>query len=218
MEWALGKKKPFYVGKRAVDMQMAKGVTRKLAGFALSSGGAIAKECHLVIRNGDIAGRVTSVTRSPTLGRSSASPTCRPTSPSPASASRSASMAGAWSRPRRWRCRSTILKTSAKRCDEELEHGRSRRLSAPFPATPSARQGGRRVGGAWAMSPLPKASAAPLRGRIVIADLSPLPRLGFKGRGTIAAMQAAASSSRRRPIAPSASRTAGYASSWRRAR
>ena len=25
MEWALGKKKPFYVGKRAVDMQMAKG-------------------------------------------------------------------------------------------------------------------------------------------------------------------------------------------------
>ena len=35
MEWALGKKKSFYVGKRAIDMQMAKGVTRKLAGFAL---------------------------------------------------------------------------------------------------------------------------------------------------------------------------------------
>ena len=27
------------------------------------------KECHLVIRDGDIAGRVTSVTRSPTLGK-----------------------------------------------------------------------------------------------------------------------------------------------------
>ena len=27
------------------------------------------KECHLVIRNGDIAGRVTSVTRSPTLNK-----------------------------------------------------------------------------------------------------------------------------------------------------
>jgi sarcosine oxidase subunit alpha len=70
MEWALGKKKPFYVGKRAVDMQMAKGVTRRLAGFELVEAGAPApKECHLVIRNGDIAGRVTSVTRSPTLGK-----------------------------------------------------------------------------------------------------------------------------------------------------
>jgi sarcosine oxidase, subunit alpha len=70
MEWALGKKKPFYVGKRAVDMQMAKGVTRKLAGFALLDAGApMPKECHLIIRNGDIAGRITSVTRSPTLGK-----------------------------------------------------------------------------------------------------------------------------------------------------
>lgn len=70
MEWALAKKKPFYVGKRAIDMQMAKGLTRKLAGFALLDASAPApKECHLVIRNGDIAGRVTSVTRSPTLGK-----------------------------------------------------------------------------------------------------------------------------------------------------
>ena len=70
MEWALGKKKPFYVGKRAVDMQMTKGITRKLAGFALVDAAAPSpKECHLVIRNGDIAGRVTSVGRSPTLGK-----------------------------------------------------------------------------------------------------------------------------------------------------
>jgi sarcosine oxidase subunit alpha len=70
MEWALAKKKPFYVGKRAVDMQMAKGTTRKLAGFALVDAAAPSpKECHLVIRNGDIAGRVTSVVRSPTLGK-----------------------------------------------------------------------------------------------------------------------------------------------------
>ena len=70
MEWALGKKKPFYVGKRAVDMQMAKGTQRKLAGFALIDAGApMPKECHLVIRDGDIAGRVTSVTRSPTLNK-----------------------------------------------------------------------------------------------------------------------------------------------------
>jgi sarcosine oxidase subunit alpha len=70
MEWALAKKKPFYVGKRAIDMQMAKGVARKLAGFTLLDAGAPApKECHLVIRDGGIAGRVTSVTRSPTLSK-----------------------------------------------------------------------------------------------------------------------------------------------------
>jgi sarcosine oxidase subunit alpha len=70
MEWALGKKKPFYVGKRSVDMQMAKGLTRKLVGFVLVEvTDPQPKECHLVIRDGDIAGRVTSVTRSPTLGK-----------------------------------------------------------------------------------------------------------------------------------------------------
>jgi sarcosine oxidase subunit alpha len=70
MEWALAKKKPFYVGKRAVDMQMAKGLARKLAGFTLVDAEAPApKECHLVIRDGDIVGRVTSSTRSPTLGK-----------------------------------------------------------------------------------------------------------------------------------------------------
>ena len=70
MEWALAKKKPFYVGKRAVDMQMTKGVTRRLAGFALVDANAPSpKECHLVIRDGDIVGRVTSVARSPTLGK-----------------------------------------------------------------------------------------------------------------------------------------------------
>jgi sarcosine oxidase subunit alpha len=70
MEWALAKKKPFYVGKRAVDMQMTKGVTRRLVGFALVDRNAPSpKECHLVIRDGDIVGRVTSVARSPTLGK-----------------------------------------------------------------------------------------------------------------------------------------------------
>ncbi len=70
MEWALGKKKDFYVGKRAIDMQMAKGVARKLVGFEIAGKDtAVPKECHLVIRNGDIAGRVTSVARSPTLGK-----------------------------------------------------------------------------------------------------------------------------------------------------
>jgi sarcosine oxidase subunit alpha len=70
MEWALARKKPFYVGKRAVDMQIAKGVTRRLVGFRLTDPAAPApKECHLVIRDGAIAGRVTSAVRSAALGQ-----------------------------------------------------------------------------------------------------------------------------------------------------
>ena len=70
MEWALAKKKTFYVGKRAIEMQMAKGLKRKLAGFTLIDPDAPApKECHLVIRDGAIAGRVTSCVRSPSLGK-----------------------------------------------------------------------------------------------------------------------------------------------------
>jgi sarcosine oxidase subunit alpha len=70
MEWALAKKKPFYVGKRSIEMQAAKGLTRKLAGFMLiNSGSWVPKECHLVIRDGAIAGRVTSVVQSPTIGK-----------------------------------------------------------------------------------------------------------------------------------------------------
>ena len=70
MDWALGKKKPFYVGKRAIELQIAKGVTRKLVGFTLDTPSApCPKPCHLVIRNGDIAGRVTSAVASPTLGK-----------------------------------------------------------------------------------------------------------------------------------------------------
>ena len=69
MDWALAKKKAFYVGKRSIEMQGAKGLTRKLAGFRLTDRGAgMPKENHLVIHDGTIIGRVTSVTRSPTLG------------------------------------------------------------------------------------------------------------------------------------------------------
>jgi sarcosine oxidase, subunit alpha len=70
MEWVLAKKKPFYVGKRSVDMLAAKGITRKLVGFAIASSSApVPKDCHLIIRGRDIIGRVTSVVKSPTLGK-----------------------------------------------------------------------------------------------------------------------------------------------------
>lgn len=70
MEWALAKKKPFFVGKRSIEMLARKGATRRLAGFAVVDPAAPQpKECHLIIRDGAIAGRVTSVARSPTLDK-----------------------------------------------------------------------------------------------------------------------------------------------------
>ncbi|MBY0224585.1 MAG: (2Fe-2S)-binding protein [Hyphomicrobium sp.] len=70
MDWALAKKKAFYVGKRSIEMQAAKGITRKLVGFTvIDSSAPVPKECHLVIRGGQIVGRITSVVKSPTLGK-----------------------------------------------------------------------------------------------------------------------------------------------------
>lgn len=70
MTWAISRKKPYFVGKRSIDMQVAGGVERKLVGFTLVDGAAPApKECHLVIRDGEITGRVTSAAHSPGLDK-----------------------------------------------------------------------------------------------------------------------------------------------------
>ena len=70
MGWAIGKKKTFYVGKRAVEIQDERGIFRKLVGFNLVNEHApCPKECHLVIRDNEIVGRVTSAVRSPTLDK-----------------------------------------------------------------------------------------------------------------------------------------------------
>ena len=70
MDWALAKKKPFYIGKRSIELQATKGITRKLVGFAVTDSAApVPKDCHLIIRDGAIVGRVTSVVKSPTLGK-----------------------------------------------------------------------------------------------------------------------------------------------------
>ena len=70
MAWALARKKPFHVGMRSVRMQAAKGLGRKLVGFEMPGVGVEQpKECHLVIRDGAIAGRVTSVAYSPNLDK-----------------------------------------------------------------------------------------------------------------------------------------------------
>lgn len=70
MAWALSKTKPSYLGKRSVDMQIAKGLVRTLVGFTLTDNTApCPKENHLVIEGGDIVGRVTSAVLSPTLNK-----------------------------------------------------------------------------------------------------------------------------------------------------
>jgi sarcosine oxidase subunit alpha len=69
MEWAIAKAKPFFVGKRAVDILAAKGIRRRLVGFKVRDERApCPSECCLVIRDGAIAGRVTSAVLSPSLG------------------------------------------------------------------------------------------------------------------------------------------------------
>ena len=70
MAWAISRKKPYFVGMRSVSIQESAGLKRKLVGFEIAdSDAAPPKECHLVIRGGTITGRVTSIIRSPTLGK-----------------------------------------------------------------------------------------------------------------------------------------------------
>jgi sarcosine oxidase subunit alpha len=70
MAWAIAKSKPFFVGQRSIEIQNAKGLTRKLVGFTLEDPAApVPEECHLVVRGAEIVGRVTSAVHSPTLGK-----------------------------------------------------------------------------------------------------------------------------------------------------
>ena len=70
MAWAISRKKPFFVGRRAIDIQMEHGLERKLVGFTIPDPAApVPDECHLVVRGADILGRVTSIAASPILGK-----------------------------------------------------------------------------------------------------------------------------------------------------
>ncbi len=71
LEWAVKVDKPFFVGKRSVEIVRKNGPRQKLVGFELDAIGASTapRECHLVVRNGAIAGRVTSIAWSDTLGK-----------------------------------------------------------------------------------------------------------------------------------------------------
>lgn len=71
MGWAVKMKKPFFVGQRSLEILQRKPLKRLLVGFVLPRGfrGPVPKECHLVVEEGELCGRVTSVAFSPTLER-----------------------------------------------------------------------------------------------------------------------------------------------------
>ncbi len=66
--WALGRRKPFFVGKRSIEILREKGLSRRLVGYAVPDRrAAVPDEGHLVVRDGEITGRVTSSAWSPVL-------------------------------------------------------------------------------------------------------------------------------------------------------
>ena len=67
--WAVSMKKPFFVGQRSLKILESRGPRQTLAGIEVLDSTRSPQECHLVIDHGAIAGRVTSITRSRTLGR-----------------------------------------------------------------------------------------------------------------------------------------------------
>ena len=69
MTWAIAKRKPFFVGKRSIELRGRHLSKRKLVGFTLDADAALPEESNLVLRRGEIVGFVTSVARSAALGQ-----------------------------------------------------------------------------------------------------------------------------------------------------
>lgn len=69
--WALKMDKPFFVGQRSLRILAAKPPRQQLVGFVLPAArpDGLPEECHLVVRAGEITGRVTSIAWSDTLGQ-----------------------------------------------------------------------------------------------------------------------------------------------------
>ncbi len=67
--WAVAMQKPFFVGQRSLRILQARGPRQKLVGIELAAAAPLPKECHLIIEQGAIAGRITSVTHSPALNK-----------------------------------------------------------------------------------------------------------------------------------------------------
>ncbi|MCU0533167.1 MAG: 2Fe-2S iron-sulfur cluster-binding protein [Hydrococcus sp. Prado102] len=71
LEWAVKMNKPFFIGQRSLQIVAKKQQKQKLVGFMLEEDfkGTPPQERHLIIADGEIAGRITSIAFSPTLKR-----------------------------------------------------------------------------------------------------------------------------------------------------
>jgi sarcosine oxidase, subunit alpha len=68
--WAVKMGKPFFVGQRSLRIHEQRGARQQLVGFELLADKVDGiGEANLIIAGGDIAGRITSIARSPTLGK-----------------------------------------------------------------------------------------------------------------------------------------------------
>ncbi len=71
MKWAVKMDKPFFIGQRSLKIIENKQRERILVGFIFPKNylSPKPKECNLVVKNGEIKGRITSVGFSPTMGQ-----------------------------------------------------------------------------------------------------------------------------------------------------
>lgn len=71
MNWAVKLNKPFFIGKRSLQILQKRPLKRRLTGFMLGENhaGQVPLECHLIIDGDEIVGRVTSISWSPHVGR-----------------------------------------------------------------------------------------------------------------------------------------------------
>lgn len=69
LEWAVKHDKPFFLGQRSLSILKTRPLKRRLVGFVFPANyeGPVPRECELVIQEGEIAGRITSIAFSPTL-------------------------------------------------------------------------------------------------------------------------------------------------------
>ncbi|MBW4518628.1 MAG: (2Fe-2S)-binding protein [Scytolyngbya sp. HA4215-MV1] len=69
LAWAVKSDKPFFIGQRSLEILAKQPIQQKLVGFRLDPAfqATPPQECHLVIEQDEIVGRVTSVAYSPTL-------------------------------------------------------------------------------------------------------------------------------------------------------
>jgi aminomethyltransferase len=69
LEWVTKLSKPFFLGREALLKQKREGVARRLVGLEMTEPG-IARADYRIVKNSEPIGRVTSGTKSPTLGKS----------------------------------------------------------------------------------------------------------------------------------------------------